>query len=611
MEFYTNVQTRGNNVLLRGVDEKGNRFNKKVPYEPTLYTQTFVDSDITTTLGEPVEPITFQNMKDANEWKRKMGESVYGGIPFKYAYISDNYPEYIEFNLEKIKIQYLDIECSTENGFPDSANPIEEITAITVSDGRRYFVFGNGKYKKHREDVIYKDFGSEKELLRAYIAFTHGSAPDVITGWNTKYFDIPYLVSRARKVLSNKEVSQISPWGIVTESTEKWQNKEIMVYNISGISQLDYMDVYRTYVKTPRESYRLDHIAHIELNERKLDYSEHESLLALYKNDYQKFIEYNIKDVELIVRLENNLKLLEMIFTLSYDAKVNYEDTFLQVRTWDAILYNACRKENMVIPPKVDNNFTGKYVGAYVKSPQVGAHGWVVSFDLTSLYPSLMRQWNMSPDTIKGMYQDRNMVDDLLEGESMPDFLRDSDVCLAANGALFSNEKEGIICKTLARMFQDRVNYKKEMKKYQKMYEDTHDPDHKMLANRYNNLQLTKKIQLNSCYGAVGNRYFRFFDLRIAEAVTRTGQLVIRWAEKKVNEYLNNMNSTENVDYVIASDTDSLYVNMDKWVELFIGNDLEKSLIINQLDEASEKHLNPLMNKIYEELREKLNCKDQ
>lgn len=611
MEFYTNVTTRGNDVLIRGINKDGQRFNDRIHWSPTLYTRSFLESDITTVLGEPVEPISFDDMKSARDWQKKMGDDVYGGIPFKYAYITERYPETIEFDPTKVKIQYIDIECSTEHGFPDTENPLAEITAITVSDGKRYFVFGNGKYKKHRDDVIYKDFGSEKELVRAYLKFTAGSQPDVITGWNSKFFDMPYLVARSRKINLNKEVSKISPWGVVKESKEEFRGREYPTVEILGISQVDYMQNYWFNVKKVRENYKLDTIANVELGEKKLDYSEYESLLSLYKDDYQKFIEYNIKDVELVVRLEEKLRLLEMVFTLSYDAKVNYEDTFLQARTWDVILYNSLLKDNMVIPPKKQSNFKGKYAGAYVKQPQVGAHKWVVSFDLTSLYPSMMRQWNMSPDTIVGMYKDANMVDEILDGEGIPDFLRDENQCLAANGALFDNKVEGVISKTLTRMFQDRVEYKKLAKKYEKMYEETNDPEHQKLANRYGNLQLIKKIQLNSCYGAVGNRYFRFFDLRIAEAVTRSGQLVIRWAEKKVNEYLNYMNSTKDVDYVIASDTDSLYINMDKWVENLIGTEFDTDIIVGELDEACDKHIQPLMDKIYEELRELLNCKEQ
>lgn len=611
MEFYTNVTARGNDILLRGIDSSGNRFNKRVPYEPTLYTQTFLESDITTHLGEPVEPITFQNMKEAGEWQRKMGDQVYGGIQFQYSFISDAYPEFIEFDFDKIRIQYIDIETTSEYGFPDHSNPIEEITAITVSDGKRYFVFGNGDYKPHREDVTYKNFGSEEELLRAYIKFTSITQPDILTGWNMRYFDIPYLVCRGRKILGSKEVNKLSPWGIIREGTEEIRGKDEVVYNILGVSQIDYMRAYMTHIKTPRENYRLDTIAYHELDERKLDYSEYESLLELYKNDYQKFIEYNIKDVELVVRFEHNLGLIEMITTLAYDAKVNYEDTYLQARTWDVILYNALRKDNMVIPCKPEVTFRGRYAGAYVKEVQTGAHDWVVSFDLTSLYPSMMRQWNMSPDTITGMFKNESMVDELLGGSTIPDYLMEDNQCLAANGALFSNEKEGIVAKTLTRMFNDRVRYKNEAQKYEKLYEQTKKEEHKIKAKKFANLQLIKKIQLNSCYGAIGNRYFRFFDLRIAEAVTRTGQLVIRWAEKKVNEYLNAMNGTDGRDYIIASDTDSLYINMSEFVEKFIGKEFDKDTIVGELDEACNKHIQPLMDKIYKELQENLNCTQQ
>ena len=259
--------------------------------------------------------------------------------------------------MEKIVIAHIDIETQCEHGFPQVDDPQEEVIGITLS------------VNEH---------------------------PDIVTGWNIKFFDIPYLVQRMNKLLTPVETAQLSPWKKIREKEIERSSKKHLTFQILGVSILDYLDLYRTFTYKNQESYKLDHITFVELGERKLGYGEYETIRDFYRNDFQKFMEYNVRDVELIEMLEDKMKLLELALALAYSAKVNYEDVFSQVRTWDQIIYHHLRKENIVIPPKKGGKKDEQYVGAYVKDPITGMHDWVVSFDLNSLYPHLIMQYNIT-----------------------------------------------------------------------------------------------------------------------------------------------------------------------------------------------------------------------
>jgi len=405
--------------------------------------------------------------------------------------------------------------------------------------------------------------------------------------------------------LGDSWVKKLSPWGFVKEQKIFGMGgKEVQTYEIYGVSEIDYMDAYKKFTYTNQESYRLDHIAYVELGETKLDYSEVSTLHELYRTDYQKFIEYNIQDVLLVDRLEKKMKLLEMIISLAYLSKCNYTDVFAQTRMWDCIIYNHLLREKVVIPQKKRERKGDVYEGAYVKAPQKGRHKWIVSFDLNSLFPHLIMQYNISPETILGTWQDDIGVEGLLNKEFDTSIWKEKDITVTPNGSVYRKDKQGFLPKLMESMYNDRVKYKKLMLEEQKKGRNA-DPNK---LSQYYNYQQNLKIALNSAYGALGNQWFRYYDERNAEAVSVAGQLSVQWAENAVNKYLNTTLCTVNKDYIVAMDTDSLYVCLDNLVSKVGITDNEK--IINFLDKSCER-IEGVIEKSYDELAEYVNAYEQ
>jgi len=608
MKFYTNFVRIGNYIHIRGY-RNGKRFVEKIEYNPTLYLPSQKPTEYRTLEGQYVSPVLQGTMRDAGDFIRQY-ESVsnfkfYGSTNYAYTYINETYQGKIDYDHSLIRIANLDIEVGSENGFPEPATAYEPITAITVMMNNHSHVFGCGKFKNDRSDVTYTECTDEINLIQKFLQFWKQYDPDVVTGWNIKFFDIPYLYNRIHKLCDERTANSLSPLGMVEHREVNGKLYNDVSIDLHGLSTLDYLDLYRKFTYTQQESYRLDHIAFVELGERKLDYSEYENLHELYKLDYQKFIEYNIRDVELVARIEDKMKLIEMAYALAYDAKVNYPDVFTQVRMWDSLTHNFLMDKNIVVPQKTKNTKDEQYAGAYVKDPIVGMHEWVISFDLNSLYPHLMMQFNISPETIVENKKINMSVDDFLEGNHIPDDKH----CVAANGHFFRKDIRGFLPEMMERMYADRVLYKKKMLESQQEYENTKNKELLKDISKYKNIQMAKKIQLNSAYGAIGNQYFRFYDVRQAEAITLSGQLAIRWIGNRLNDYMNKVLKTEDVDYVIASDTDSVYLNFGPLVKKVCG-DKNKEEIVNFLDKACGK-IEDYIDKSYDDLAKMMNAYEQ
>ena len=475
--------------------------------------------------------------------------------------------------------------------------------SITIKNQstKKIVVWGIGDYHTDREDVTYINCSNENELLASFMNFWTKHYPDVITGWNTEFFDIPFLVNRVTKVLGEDRAKEFSPWGNVSSRSVYSHGRPQQVYDIQGVSNLDYLQIYRKFTYTAQESYRLDHIASVELGAKKNE-NPYDTFKDWYTKDYQSFIDYNIVDVELVDRLEDKMKLLELLFTMAYEAKVNYEDVFGQVKYWDVLIHNYLKKRKIVIPQKSHTSKNDKYEGAYVKDPQVGQHKWVMSFDLNSLYPHLIMQYNMSPETlVTGDYMELG-VDSMLKETSIDVPER---CTITPNGALYRTDKKGFLPEMMQEIYDDRTIFKKKMLQAKQDYEDTKDPKYLKFISRYNNIQMARKISLNSAYGAIGNQYFRYYDLAIAEGITTAGQLSIRWIEKKMNQYLNKLLNTD-MDYVIASDTDSIYVTFDALIEK-----VNKNNPIDFLDTIAKEKIEPFIDKSYKQLADYVSAYDQ
>ena len=603
--FYTNVQSLGNYIALRGIDERGESIRRKIHYEPTLYVTAQKQSQWKTLDGKMVSPVKWGPMKDTRQAMREYPGDVFGIEGFQYSFISDNYPGLVDYELSKIRVAFIDIECSSEYGFPDIRRANEEVLAISIKIGDDFKVYGCGEYNPS-PGVRYINCPNEEQLLKSFIDDWALNYPDIVTGWNSRFFDIPYLMNRIIRILGEKYANKLSPWGWFKENEVTLVgNRKHQVYELVGISSIDYMDAYKKFTYVNQESYSLNHIAYAELGEKKLDYSEASTLHELYKTNFQKFVDYNVHDVILVERLEEKMKLMEMIISLAYMAKCNFNDVFSPVKMWDCIIYNHLREQKIVIPPKKHEQKSEAYEGAYVKEPQLGRHKWVCSFDLNSLYPHLIMQYNISPETLLKMYPRDKMVEALLEGEIDTQFLKDQNMTMTPNGSLYTRKKQGFLPALMEKMYTDRVKYKKMMIEEQKKGRSA-DPN--KLA-QYHNMQINLKIALNSAYGALGNQWFRYYDVRNAEAVSVAGQLSIRWAERAVNQYLNKVLETEDKDYVLASDTDSLYVTMEAMVEKVGLTDTDK--VIKFLDTVCDGKIQKVIDDCYGELAEYINAFQQ
>ena len=275
MNFYTNVTPWGNNLLVREY-VNGERVNRKVKYSPTLFCKVIKETKHKTLDGQYVTPVKHDTIKEAKEWLKSYEDQphlIFGNTLFQYNYIADEYPSFVKWDVDKILIVTIDIEVACENGFPNPEDAIEPLLSITIKNhqNKQIVVWGIGEYKNDREDVTYIKCKTEKELIQEFLTFWQKNQPDVITGWNTEFFDIPYLCNRIKNLYDEKEINKLSPWGNVSSREVYQMGRKHQVYDIQGVSALDYFDLYRKYSYTSRASYRLDYIAHLELGESKDD----------------------------------------------------------------------------------------------------------------------------------------------------------------------------------------------------------------------------------------------------------------------------------------------------------------------------------------------------
>ena len=618
--FYTNVQSFGNNILYRGILD-GKKVKQRIEYSPSLYLPSKKLTNFTSLDGDYLDQKIFGDIRSAKDFIKQFDEvsnapKIYGQTRFEYAFIADQHKGMVDYDFDRISVAVVDIEVGSENGFPDPYLANEPITAIAIKylNGPIY-VFGCGDYVTQGKE-IYVKCRDEHSLCKQFMALWTKKCPDILTGWNTKFFDEPYLINRFRKIIGEDEAKKLSPWNYIGERKTVINGRQMIAYNIMGVESLDYIELYKWYAPggKSQESYRLDAIAQVELGEGKISYDEYDNLHALYRLNYQKFIEYNIKDVELIIKLEDKLKLIELGVTLAYDTKTNFEDIFAQTRMWDSLTYAYLFEKGIIVPPREIKEKDSAFEGAYVKDVQVGKHDWVASFDLNSLYPHLMMQYNISPETLIDPqdYTDE-MRQVLSSGVSVEKLLMRqvdtsglANVTLTPNGQFFRTDMQGFLPKMMEEMYNDRKKFKKLMIQAKKEYEVEKDTtklyDIEKRIAKYNNIQLAKKVGLNSAYGALGSQYFRFYDLRMALGVTTAGQLSIRWIENKINEYMNKLLDTSDKDYVVASDTDSIYLRMGELVNKFIKDTSDKQKVISLMDKICEDKLQPYIDKSYEEL---------
>ena len=620
MSFYTCVNRYGNNMLYRGYDDQGKAVKARLPFEPTMYLVSQKATGEWKTLhGQPVDPIKLDSMSEANDFIKKYKDidnfQVHGNSNFTAQFLNSKHPGKIDYDSKLINVGNIDIEVQSDDGFPEPDQAKYPVTAICYKSSQlnTYYVWGTGDYDVSKTEleldgaeVLYVKCAGETDLMLKFLNYWMHNCPDIITGWNIRLFDIPYLIKRTENILGKETVKKFSPFGITKYRQIAIKGRDMDAYEIYGVQQVDYYDLFTKFGFTygTQASYSLDHIASTVLGEKKLSYAEHGSLFGLYKSNHQKFIDYNIKDVQLVDKIDKQTGLMDLALVIAYKGGVNYADTFGTTGIWDSIIYRYLSDRNIAVPPSVAKR-KDSYPGGYVKEPRVGMTEWVTSFDLNSLYPNLIVQYNMSPETLLNGGGDFTIggVDHYLNNE-LTEEARAMDVAVAANGSMYRKDKRGIMPEIIIGLYNERRTVKNDMLKLKQDYEKDKTADLDREINRLDNTQQAVKILLNSLYGALGNNYFRYFDLRIAEGITLSGQLSIKWAEKAMNEFLNKMLKTDD-DYVIAMDTDSLYVDMSPLVKAVNPKDPVKFI-----DKACEEKIVPILAKSYDAMFERMNAYD-
>ena len=623
MDFYTNVCRTRDKILVTGY--KGNEKQQlSVAYRPNHYVPSKKGETAYRSLdGRPLEVVNLNSMGGARKFRESYqgtsGFEIHGYDKYIYTYIADKFQGDIEFDPKLIRVATLDIECESENGFPDPKLAEEKVNAITIKPFRHNaHTFGIGPWDDAPKNVKYYECVDEAQLLTEFIKYWRKSKFDIITGWNVDSFDMTYLCNRVDKLFGEGEHKKFSPWNMsdVREYRNQYGKMDVS-FTLYGINIVDYLDLYRKHTFVNQESYKLDHIAHVELDKKKLDYSEYGSLHKLYQQNYPLFLEYNVKDVTLVEDLEDKLGLLELTYSMSYNAKCNYGDTFGMVKYWETIIYNFLKKQNIQTPPqKLDRSKQHQIVGAYVKEPLVGKHDWVMSFDLNSLYPHIIMQHNISPEKmIKGGARMDVNVQKMLDGDVDLSSLKESNRTVTPNGVMFTRDRQGFLPELMEQFYDERKLWKKKMIEYQIERESCKELPRKreldtLIKRAYNNQQV-RKIALNSAYGALANQYFAFFDPNLAEAITMTGQLVIKTAEKTINKWMNDVLKTEDKDYVIAMDTDSVYITFDDLVSQVFPEDTDKGKICDFLNTIGQDKVEQVLAKGYDELADYTNAFQQ
>lgn len=596
----------------------GRQFFETVDYKPTLYVPVNKETQFKSFYNNHnLAPIQYDSIQDAHksirEYENIQNVDLHGMEKFEYAYLVEQYPDTVEYNFSQIKILYFDIEVGTDDsssGFPDVSTADQVITSISASINGHFSVFGLKEYNTTQSNVTYYKCETENQLLNKFLHYWKKENPDIVTGWNTSTFDLPYLYNRMVIMIGEENANSLSPFRVVKKKTTEIRKQEYQIIDIFGVELLDYLMLYKFFTFKKREMYKLDFIAHVELGMEKVNYDEQGNIFALYKNDFQKFIDYNIQDTHLVEQLEQKLGIIRLVCDVAYYSHSNFSDTMKQVRNLDNLIMFWLKRKNIIVPPQKQGVKTHKYEGAYVKAPIVGKHKWIVSYDLNSLYPSIQRFLNISPETQVGKKLPGG-VDNYLKMKF--DTSKVSQFAIAVNGTAYKKDATGVLPEIIKELYEERSKAKKrqiEAEKNKEKYEvgseeyDKYDQMAKMskIAN------LSRKTMLNSIYGALGSEHGRYYSTDMAEAITTTGQFIIRYIANAINDYLNKLLKTENVDRVAGIDTDSVYLLMEELVERYLPDETDENKITDFLDKVCSTKIQGIVDDSIEKIGQYLNA---
>ena len=570
-------------------DKEGKRIAVDVSYNPYLYLETKQDTGMTSLFKTNLKRKEFKTQKDRSIFVRSCGiERLFENISTDQQFLIDQFHtknSEPDFNINPLKTLFLDIETYSPNEFPVPDKAKDPINVITIYDSiRDHFIsWGTKKLEKNIKNCTYAYCTSESQLLECFISYIEQDYPDILTGWNSEFFDIPYIINRITRILSEEDARRLSPINNVYSTTRQGTFGKLQTrWYIKGVSCIDYLDVYKKFSIGLRESYKLDAIGELELGEKKVDYGNIQ-LHELADENWQTFVEYNVQDVNLLVQMEDKLRYLELLRMLAYTGLTTFESAMgtLSVITGSCVI--KARQNNLIIPTFNKEGSGEKYEGAYVGEPQRGFQENIISFDANSLYPNTMITLNLSPETKVGKIID--ISNDMitikhvngqtyeLSTSKFSEFVDKEEISISKAKILFTQKYKGIVPEIVDKLYQSRVEVKKilqknriklsELKKDSPEYKPT-----KRLVEQADIKHFTIKILINTFYGYFGNKHAPMGDADIARSITLTGRAVIKQSNKILKQYIyDRANITTGIDPIIYNDTDSSYISIKSIVE--------------------------------------------
>ena len=461
-EYYSNVVVKYGKVLYRGYkveNGKRTRVHGRVSYSPTAYLESKDETDYKSLFGKPLQEKKFDTISEYREYVKQYGSvmNIHGYSPNRteYDFIARSFPGLLEIGIDDVCVGSIDIETTTEHGRMDTVNVPEEIILITYQNIKTKKLVTWGARPSTIDDYIL--CCDESEVLSKFIDYVKLDDPDIITGWNTDFFDIPYIINRGIKLLGETKVNELSPFGIIEVKDKEVNNKSRQLFNIVGRTCLDLLECYKKFTFVKRVNNKLDTIANVELGVGKLK-NPYETFQEFYTKSWDTFILYNQTDVRRVSELEDKLGLISLILSISYLTKINYIDAFSPVRTWEAYILAELMYENIFCSIVQGEHESGQIEGGYVSNPVPGAYDWLISCDAAALYPNIIKSLNISPDTLLGMNKEVS-IETLMNGLSF----EGKEYTVAANGAMFSKDKIGIIPRLITNVLDGRSIAKKEM----------------------------------------------------------------------------------------------------------------------------------------------------
>lgn len=636
---YTSVHREGNNILFLGYNEEGAPIKEKIRFQPEIFLEK-KGGPFKTLKGIECVRKEFDSIGDTYDYIKQCKDiyKIYGCSDYVRQFIGRNFRGELKSRTDLVQVWWFDIETKvggnpvqvqpvddqeemleeedneeeSKGGFPNPDTAEEQITLITMYNRTKKQITTWGLYaiddptmnskqtpEQIQEDmewirsknVDYRMFSDETSMLKDFLLFVKTNRMDVLSGWNSEFFDIPYLYNRLVKLLGESLAKHLSPWKIADEHKKFVMNKERTTYEIAGLNHVDLLDLYKKFNPGSKESFSLGFISNYELGTTKVELPG-EDFRDSYENYWSTFVRYNIVDVLLLEDIDQKKQIINLCLAIAYMAKCNYGDVVSAMRTWESLIYNYFLELDIVEEWDKPKSKKAPLVGAYVHVPIPGFYKWAVSIDATSLYPSIMMMLNLSNETKKRKVSfavksgPKEAINNFVD---FPYFTHDSDdrtlhkvdttvfdpeteLC-AANGCITDKTVDGFMRILIQRMFKERKDAKNKMLELKKIKGDPSE------ISALNMKQNALKVSLNSLYGCLSMQYFKYFDNDLAEAVTMTGQMLIQKTGMKVNEILNMILGTTGVEYAMYMDTDSVYITFDEFVKKFCAGKEEKEIV--------------------------------